>query len=129
MLLTIFCLTLDHVLIDDNHGDSGLRLCGDLTEQLQSGNIRNSYKLKLKVYLAPGTGVVGFIKVIEITLMISLLQTESLTSDLGETLCLVVQRLPAHREVGEGETEGEWSFGISSENGLDSLFSDHCGSI
>ena len=34
-----------------------------------------------------------------------------------------------NREVGEGETEGEWSFGISSENGLDSLFSDHCGSI
>ena len=26
LLLTIFCLTLDHVLIDDNHRDSGLRL-------------------------------------------------------------------------------------------------------
>ena len=45
---------------------------------------------------------------VEITLMISLLQTESLTPDLGETLRLVVQRLPAHREVGEGgEAEGE----------------------
>ena len=52
--------------------------------------------------------MVGFIKVVEITLMISLLQTESLTPDLGETLRLVVQRLPAHREVGEGgEAEGE----------------------
>ena len=67
-----------------------------------------SYNSNRVVYLPPSTGVIGFIEVIEITLMISLLQTESLTPDLGETLRLVVQRLPPHREVGEGgEAEGE----------------------
>ena len=61
-----------------------------------------------RVHLPPSTGVVGFIEVIEITLMISFLQTETLTPDLGETLCLVIQGLPPHREVGEGgEAEGE----------------------
>ena len=41
--LTIFRLTLDYVLVDDRHSDSGLRLwLGGLTEQLQAGNDRNS---------------------------------------------------------------------------------------
>ena len=67
-----------------------------------------SYNFNRVLYLPPSTGVIGFIEVIKITLMISLLQTESLTSDLGETLCLVVQCFPSHREVGEGgEAEGE----------------------
>ena len=54
--------------------------------------------------------MIGFFEVIEIALMISLLQTESLTSNPDQTLCHVVHRLPAHREVGEGgEAQGEIS--------------------
>ena len=60
------------------------------------------------VYLAPGTGVIGFIPMVEITLVISLLQTLSLTSHPPQTLRLVLHSQPPHREVGEGgEAEAE----------------------
>ena len=54
--------------------------------------------------------MIGLLEVIEIALVISLLQTEPLTPHPHQTLRLVIQRLPPHREVGEGgEAEGEIS--------------------
>ena len=62
------------------------------------------------LYLSPSAGVIGFIEVIEIALMISLLQTEPLTPNSDQTLRHVIQSLPPHREVGEGgKAEGEIS--------------------
>ena len=71
--------------------------------------VSNSGSLAV-LYLSPSAGVIGFIEVIEIALMISLLQTEPLTPNSDQTLRHVIQSLPPHREVGEGgKAEGEIS--------------------